>query len=88
VEGRELQQIPAGELAALSTEAVCWLRRPCLRVSPLRAHAWLLLLPLLQDTDAAGVVPEHQQVVLTYQGAGEAGGNVATGDEPPVVLGR
>ena len=43
-----------------------------------------LSLLLLQDTDAAGVVPEHQQLVLVYQ----QGGGVATGDEVPVVLAR
>eukprot|EP00775_Hariotina_reticulata_P010599 gene10599-10756_t len=40
----------------------------------------------LLDTDAAGVVPTYQQVVLVYQGPDSAG--VATADEPPVVLGR
>ncbi|KAF8073242.1 hypothetical protein HT031_000903 [Scenedesmus sp. PABB004] len=40
----------------------------------------------LLDTDAAGVVPEFQQVVLAYQGPPGAG--VATADDPPVVLGR
>jgi len=37
-----------------------------------------------QDTDADGIVPPHQQVVLTYR----ADATVATADEPPVVLGR
>jgi hypothetical protein len=36
------------------------------------------------DTDARGVVPEHQQVTLALQ----LDGGVATQDEPPVVLGR
>eukprot|EP00882_Tetradesmus_deserticola_P007875 GHRQ01008289.1.p1 GENE.GHRQ01008289.1~~GHRQ01008289.1.p1 ORF type:complete len:253 (+),score=91.54 GHRQ01008289.1:440-1198(+) len=40
----------------------------------------------LLDTDGDGVVPEHQQVVLQYQGPPTDG--VATTDEPPVVLGR
>lgn len=40
----------------------------------------------MQDTDAVGVVPEQQQVVLQYQGPDTGG--VATADTPPVVLGR
>jgi hypothetical protein len=40
----------------------------------------------LQDTDGDGVVPEHQQVVLQYQGPPDDG--VTTADELPVVLGR
>ena len=51
------------------------------------SHLWASCAPLhvaLQDTDAAGVVPEHQQLILKYQ----AGGAVATGDEPPLVLAR
>lgn len=38
----------------------------------------------LQDTDADGIVPEHQQVILAYQ----PDGSVATADEPPITLGR
>eukprot|EP00878_Enallax_costatus_P019259 GHUV01020315.1.p1 GENE.GHUV01020315.1~~GHUV01020315.1.p1 ORF type:complete len:152 (+),score=36.50 GHUV01020315.1:257-712(+) len=40
----------------------------------------------VQDTDAAGNVPEYQQVVLEYRGPETAG--VATADDPPIVLGR
>ena len=37
------------------------------------------------DTDAKGVVPPHQHMVLQYQGE-EGGRAVATGDDPPVTL--
>lgn len=38
----------------------------------------------LLDTDADGLVPEQQQIILQWQ----ADGNVCTQDDPPVVLGR
>ena len=40
--------------------------------------------PYALDTDAHGVVPEQQLLVLAWR----MDGTVATQDEPPVVLGR
>lgn len=67
--------------------ACCTCRRPH---EILSIASFILLRPYpsrlgtAQDTDAAGTVPPRQAVTLQYQ----LDATVATGDEPPVVLGK